>query len=68
MPNIINIQNRVDRKKKKKEKMRKNKEKARRMTDMVQKNKEISQNSHNMARFKQTALVTGKWNPPGGNF
>ena len=72
MPNIINIQNRGDRKKKKEErkerKERKNKEKASRMTDMVQKKKEISQNSHNMARFKQTELLTGKWNSTGGNF
>lgn len=38
------------------------------MTDRGQKKKEISQNSHKIRRFKQTALVTGKWNPPGGNF
>ena len=38
------------------------------MTDMVQKKKEISQNSHNKSRFRQTALVTGKWNPAAGNF
>ena len=38
------------------------------MTDMVHKKKEISRNSYNMARFKQTPLLTGKWNPTGGNF
>jgi hypothetical protein len=68
MPNIINNQNREDRKKENKEKKRKNKEEASCMIDMVQKKKEISQNSHNMARFKKTALLTGKWNPTEGNF
>ena len=68
MPNIINIQNREDGKKKKEREKRKNKEKVSQMTDMVQKKKKISQNSHNMARFEQTALLTGKWSPSGRNF